>query len=454
MSTLSAVILAAGAGTRMKSQKSKVVHEVCFRPLIQWVYQTANKAGAEKIVTVVGHKAEQVTSCLGEDKLYALQEQQLGTGHAVMCAMSELTEDGCVLVLSGDVPLITPETLHAAVAYHNENRLSATVITAEVSHPTGYGRIIRDDNSDVKSIVEEKDASPAQKQVTEINSGLYCFDIGLLRAALTELNTDNSQGEYYLTDTLAILLKNGYRVGAYKMEDPHEIMGINDRVQLAQADEIMRRKLVEAHMLKGVTVLDPSTTYIGADVTIGQDTLLYPGCILQGTVTIGQDCRIGPNCHIINSSIGDRTECISSVMTNSLVGCDTHVGPFAYIRPNCKVGNEVKVGDFVELKNTNIDDGTKISHLTYVGDSDVGKGVNFGCGTVTVNYDSKNKHRTTIGNHAFIGCNTNLVAPVTIGDNAYTAAGSTITEDVPENSLAIARQRQSTKEDWRLKKEF
>jgi len=454
MSAISAIILAAGAGTRMKSNKSKVVHEVCGKPLISWVYNAAAAAGAKKTVTVIGHKAEQVKACLGEEKAYALQDNQLGTGHAVMCAMPELDDDSCVLVLSGDVPLITYETLKSAVDYHCEHRLAATIITAEVKKPHGYGRIIRDEESNVKSIVEEKDATAAQKLVTEINSGLYCFDTGMLRAALSELKNDNAQGEFYLTDTIAILLKNGYCVGAYKLENNKEIMGINDRVQLAEAEQIMRNNIIRKHMLNGVTMIDPSATYVGADVEIGMDTIIYPGCNLEGKTNIGSGCIIGPYSTVKNSEIGDRTECVNSVVTDSKIGTDTHIGPFSYIRPNCVVGSKVKVGDFVELKNSNIDDGTKISHLTYVGDSDVGKNVNFGCGTVTVNYDSKKKHRTTIGDNAFIGCNTNLVAPVKIGDNAYTAAGSTITEDVPSDSLAIARGRQVVKENWRNKKQF
>ncbi len=451
---VSSIILAAGAGTRMKSEKSKVVHEICFKPLIKWVYSAAENAGIEKIVTVVGHKAEQVKSCLGEDKIYAMQAEQLGTGHAVMCAMPEISDDGCVIILSGDAPLITEETLRNAIEYHNKNRLSATVITAIIPNPHGYGRIIRDDEGNVKSIVEEKDATAAQKLVTEINSGLYCFDSGLLRAALTNIKTENAQGEYYLTDTIEILIKNGYNVGAYTLSQPEEIMGINDRLQLAEAQSIMQKRLAKKHQTEGVTVIDPSNTYFGENVRIGKDTVVYPGCVIYDNVTIGENCIIGPNCTIKNSVIGDSCEVLNSVIYDSEIGKNVHIGPFAYIRPNCKVGDNAKVGDFVELKNSAIGDGTKISHLTYVGDSDVGENVNFGCGTVTVNYDSKKKHRTKIGDNCFIGCNTNLIAPVELGSGSYTAAGSTITENVPENSLAIARSKQTNKENWVLTKEF
>ncbi|MBQ9097368.1 MAG: bifunctional UDP-N-acetylglucosamine diphosphorylase/glucosamine-1-phosphate N-acetyltransferase GlmU [Clostridia bacterium] len=454
MSNVSAIILAAGAGTRMKSAYSKVVHKVCGAPLVEWVYNAGEEAGVSKTVVVVGHKSEQVVGCLGEDKLYAIQEKQLGTGHAVMCAIPNLDDGGCVLVLSGDVPLITSETLKNAIEYHSEHRFAATIITAEVENPFGYGRIIRNETGDVKAIVEEKDASAAQKLITEINSGLYCFDTGLLRAALSELTTKNAQGEYYLTDTIEILLKNGYTVGAYKMADNKEIMGINDRMQLAHAESVMRRRIAEKHMKNGVTIIDPNSTYIGPNVSIEQDSVILPGTILEGNTVIGQECEIGPSSRIIGSVIGCGSTVENSVVKESNIGSNVKIGPFAYIRPNCKVADNVKVGDFVELKNSNIGDGTKISHLTYVGDSDVGKNVNFGCGTVTVNYDSKKKYRTTIGDNAFIGCNTNLIAPVEVGDRAYTAAGSTITENVPADSLAVARNHQVNKENWVKNKKF
>ena len=437
MSSLSSVILAAGSGAGMKSDKAKVTHEVCFTPIIKLVYSAAEGAGVDNIITVIGNNSQEVKNCLGEDKKYAYQEHQLGTGHAVMSAMSQLSDGDTLLVLSGDVPLVTSATLRAAIKYHFDNRLAATVITANLDNPGGYGRILRDENLNVKAIIEDKDATPLQKQITEVNSGLYCFDIGLLRAALSDLKNDNSQSEYYLTDTIEILLENGYSVGAYRAADPSEICGINDRVQLAAAENSLRKKINRNLMLSGVTLIDPATTYIGTEVEIGQDTVIYPNTIIKGNTKIGSGCEI-----------------ISSVITDSIIGDNVHIGPFAFIRPGCSVGSNVKVGDFVELKNSQIGSGTKISHLTYVGDSDVGENVNFGCGTVTVNYDSKNKHRTTIGDNAFIGCNSNLVAPVTIGSGAYTAAGSTVTDDVPDDSLAIARARQVNKNGWVKKKKF
>ncbi len=452
MSEISAIVLAAGEGKRMKSGTSKVLHQVCFYPLIQWVYNAAECAGAQKIVTVVGHLAEQVKECLGEDKSYAVQTHQLGTGHAVISAMPQLDDGGCVIVLSGDVPLITAQTLESVVKYHQAHRYAATVLTASVDNPAGYGRIIRSENGQVRMIVEEKDATDEQRRIAEINSGIYCFDTGLLRAALDDLKNDNAQGEYYLTDTIDILITNGYNVGAYELENSHEIMGINDRAQLAEAEVLMRKRIAQKLMTLGVTLIDPSNTYIGPDVEVENDVVIYPGCILSGTCRIGEGTVIGFNTRITNAQIGKRCEIESAVITSSTIGDDTHIGPFAYIRPGSVIGDHVKIGDFVEIKNSSVGNGTKVSHLTYVGDSDVGCDVNFGCGTVTVNYDGQKKYRTTIMDRAFIGCNTNLVAPVTIGEGAYTAAGSTITEDVPPNSLAIARSRQSIKENWRLRK--
>ncbi len=454
MSSISSVILAAGLGTGMNSNNPKVTHEICFTPIIKLVYSAAENAGISNIITVIGPNSEQVKTCLGEDKKYAYQQQQLGTGHAVMSVMPQLSDGDTLLVLSGDAPLVTGDTLRAAIKYHFDNRHAATIITADLDNPSGYGRILRDENLNVKSIIEDKDATVLQKQITEVNSGMYCFDIGLLRAALSDLKNDNSESEYYLTDTIEILLENGYSVGAYRAEDPSEICGINNRVQLADAELTLRNRINKNFMLSGVTLIDPASTYIGTEVEIESDTIIYPNTVIKGKTKIASGCTIGSSCMIENSEIGAGSDLLSSVVIDSKIGENVHVGPFAYIRPNCVVSDNVKVGDFVELKNSNIGTGTKISHLTYVGDSDVGKNVNFGCGTVTVNYDSKRKHRTTIGDNAFIGCNSNLVAPVTVGDGAYTAAGSTITEDVPEDALAVARARQVNKEGWVKKKKF
>ncbi len=452
MNNFTAIILAAGMGTRMKSEMPKVIHSICGKTLCGWVIDAAARAGADKVTAVIGHKAEMVREKLSGKCGFVLQAEQKGTGHAVMQAEAHIPDGVCV-ILNGDTPLITSETIKAAVSHHIRSGNSATVITAVLPDATGYGRIVRDTEQNVKKIVEHKDASDEELRINEVNSGMYVFSGADLRSALSLLTPNNAQGEYYLTDTLQILLEKGRKIGAFTVSDNDEIRGINDRVQLSQAENIMRTRINTAHMLSGVTISMPETVMIEADVEIGADTVVCQNVVLKSGTKIGTGCVIGTGSIIERSVIGNNVDILSSVITESYVGDNTHVGPFAYIRPNCKVGENVKVGDFVELKNSSIDDGTKISHLTYVGDSDVGKRVNFGCGTVTVNYDGKNKFRTKIGDDAFIGCNTNLVAPVTVKDGAFTAAGSTITDDVPENGLAIARARQVNKEGWKKPKE-
>ncbi len=440
------VILAAGMGTRMKSDIPKVLHKICGKPLCKWVIDASKEAGAGNIVTVIGHGADMVREVLGASCEYAVQAEQKGTGHAVMQAAPLIAADeGYVVILNGDIPLITAQTIKNAVEYHKESGNAATVLTAVFDDAAGYGRIVRE-NGGVKKIVEQKDASDEEKQIKEINSGMYVFDTKSLIYALEELTPNNAQGEYYLTDTIEILIDFGKKVGAYVIDDSDEIRGINDRVQLNEAETIMRRRINEAHMKNGVTMRIPESIYIEDGVEIGQDTEICPNVTLKSGTKIGSNCIIGTGSVLERAVIHDEADILNSVIIDSEVGSNTHVGPFAYIRPNCRVGENVKVGDFVELKNSTVDDGTKISHLTYVGDSDVGKDVNFGCGTVTVNYDGKNKHRTTISDNAFIGCNTNLVSPVTIGKGAYIAAGSTITDDIPSDNLSIARARQVNKE--------
>jgi len=449
MEYIAALILAAGEGKRMKSNTSKVLHKVAGKPVVEWVYESVKKAGIEDSILVVGHKADQVKEYMKDRVKYAFQEKQLGTGHAVMQAEEFLAgKDGYVLVLYGDTPLITSQTISDTLKFHKENNNSATVITAELSDPTGYGRIVRDDKGNVLRIVEHKDANDEERSIKEVNSGMYCFTIKYLLEALKGLSNNNSQGEYYLTDTLEILINRGLKVGTIKVADSSEILGINDRVQLAEASEIMRRRILTKLMKSGVTIIDPASTYIDDGVEIGMDTIIYPGTILEKGTVIGENCIIGPNSRIVGATIGNNVEVNNSVVLESTVGDDTHVGPFAYMRPGSTVGRHVKIGDFVEIKNSNIGDETKISHLTYVGDADVGKNVNLGCGVVFVNYDGKKKNRTVVGDNAFIGCNVNLVSPVKVGEDAYIAAGSTITEEVPENSLAIARCRQTIKENW------
>ncbi len=447
------VILSAGLGTRMKSQLPKVLHKVCGKPLTQWVIEAAKKAGAEKTVTVVGHKGDMVKEVLGNITSFAVQEKQLGTGHAVMQAIDYIKEyRGFVVVLNGDTPLITPETIKKAVEYHSTCGNSATVITAVLEDSTGYGRIVRDENGNILKIVEQKDADSRELLIKEVNSGMYIFCADKLSEALEKITPNNAQGEYYLTDTISILLRNGNKAGAYTLEDNDEIRGINDRVQLYEAERIMRNRINKKYMLSGVTMINPDNTYIEDSVVIEPDVVIEANVSLSGSTRIHSGTVIGSGSKISDSEIFSGAEIMSSVICSSTVRGGAHVGPFAYIRPGSDVGENVKVGDFVELKNSKIGSGTKISHLTYIGDSDVGSGVNFGCGCVTVNYDGKKKYRTVVEDNAFIGCNTNLVSPVTVKKNAYIAAGSTITDEVPENSLAIARSRQIVKNNWKDKR--
>ena len=447
------VILAAGMGTRMKSKMPKVLHKVCGKPLSKWVIDASEAAGADKVCAVVGHKAETVKEVLGDVCEFALQAEQKGTGHAVLQAIDVIKNSkGEVVILNGDTPLITAETINKAIEYHKNNGNQATVITAILDDATGYGRIVRDNDGSVLKIVEQKDASKEEKKINEVNSGMYVFDAQSLVYALDKITPNNAQGEYYLTDTLEILLSAGKKIGGYAISDNDEIRGINDRVQLNEAEKIMQKRINEYHMRNGVTMRNPESVYIEDGVEIGNDTEICQNVTIKSGTKIGSDCVIGSGSMLDRAVIHDGVDVLSSVILESEVDEGTHVGPFAYIRPNCHVGKEVKVGDFVELKNSNIDDGTKISHLTYIGDSDVGKRVNFGCGTVTCNYDGKKKYRTTIGDDCFVGCNTNFVSPINVGDGVYIAAGSTITEDIPENSLSIARARQVNKEGWKDKR--
>ncbi len=445
----SLVVLAAGEGKRMKSSKSKVVFEVCGKEMVNHVIDEAVKGGADECCVVVGHKADMVMAAIGDKAEFVMQTEQKGTGHAVMQAADFLRKSENVMILAGDTPLICAETLKRAMDEHIASGNSCTVLTAVIDNPFGYGRIIRDENGDVSKIVEQKDATADEAAVCEINSGMYCFKAAELLKALDKITNNNAQNEYYLTDTLSIMKTEGLKVGAFIVDDATEISGVNDRLQLSQAEKVMRKRINTYHALNGVTFIDIDNTYIEPDVTIGADSVIYPGALLQKASHIGKNVVIGPNCRIVNSTIEDGCDVYFSTVVDSKVGENTHVGPYAYLRPNSNVGSNCKVGDFVELKNASLGDGTKVSHLTYIGDAEVGKNVNFGCGTVIVNYDGKNKYKTVIGDNAFIGCNSNLVSPVKVNNNAYIAAGSTITEEVPEDSLAIARSRQVIKDNWK-----
>ncbi len=436
----------------MKSGTSKVLHEIFHKPLVYYPIEAARYAGAQEVCLVVGHKSEEVMETFGDTVKYALQAERLGTGHAVMQAMDFIGDDGEILVLYGDTPLITAQTIEKMLAFHRKKKNAVTVLSALVDDPTGYGRIVRDESKHFVKIVEQKDATDEEKRITEINGGMYVFEAKHLKSALSKITNNNKQQEYYLTDTIEILLHEGYNVDAIAIMNPDDILGVNSREQLAQATAIMKQRINRKHMDNGVTLIDPHHTYIDPEVEIGQDTVIEPGCIIEGNTSIGENCIIGYNTKIRNCKVGNSVAIESSMLIDSQIDEGCHIGPFAYIRPNSHIGAKVKIGDFVEIKNATIGEGTKVSHLTYIGDADVGRDVNFGCGTVVVNYDGEKKHRTIIKDHAFIGCNTNLVSPVVIEENVYTAAGSTITQDVPKNSLAIARARQEIKPEWVTKK--
>ncbi|OKP76934.1 bifunctional N-acetylglucosamine-1-phosphate uridyltransferase/glucosamine-1-phosphate acetyltransferase [Paenibacillus sp. P3E] len=441
-----AVVLAAGQGKRMKSKLYKVLHPVCGKPMVGHVLDTVKATGCQRTVVVVGHGAEKVKAYVGQNAEYVLQETQLGTGHAVKQAKDLLGgETGTTVVICGDTPLVTAETLEGLMALHEGQNAAATVLTAVMEQPAGYGRIIRGKDGGVLKIVEQKDCSPEEAAVNEINTGTYCFDNTKLFAALEKVTSSNNQQEYYLTDVIGILRAQGDIVLGYQAHDAAESIGVNDRLALSEAEGLMRQRINRQHMLNGVTIIDPASTYIAADVIIGADTTLYPGTTLKGKTVIGEDCIIGPSSEIEDCVVMDGAEVKHSVLNQAQVGARTSVGPFAYLRPGAVLGEEVKIGDFVEIKNASIGDGSKVSHLSYIGDATVGKNVNVGCGAITVNYDGYNKSRTEIGDDAFIGSNVNLVAPVTVGKGAFVVAGSTITRSVSENDLAIARVRQENK---------
>jgi bifunctional UDP-N-acetylglucosamine pyrophosphorylase / glucosamine-1-phosphate N-acetyltransferase len=444
-----AVILAAGQGTRMKSKLYKVLHPVCGKPMVQHVVDQVRTLNIQEMVTVIGHGAEMVKAQLGEESHYALQSEQLGTAHAVMQAQQSLEgKEGVTIVVCGDTPLIKAETMESLFKHHEELSAKATILTASIDDPTGYGRIIRNENGFVEKIVEHKDATEAEREINEINTGTYCFDNAALFEALKKVSNDNVQGEFYLPDVVEILKNQGEVVTAFQTNDLEETLGVNDRVALAEAERIMRSRINESHMRNGVTIIDPANTYIESDVVIGQDTIVLPGTILKGRTVIGADCQIGPNSEIDTCEVGDETVIRQSAAYNSKIGTLVNIGPFAHIRPDSAIHDEVKIGNFVEIKKAVFGKGSKASHLSYIGDAEVGNDVNIGCGSITVNYDGKNKFLTKIEDGVFIGCNSNLVAPVTIGKGAYVAAGSTVTKDVPDNSLAIARAQQVNKENY------
>lgn len=444
-----AVILAAGKGTRMKSKLYKVLHPVLGKPMVEHVVDQLDQIGVSRQIVIVGHGAEAVQDTLGTRVEYAVQEEQLGTGHAVQMAEAELAgKAGATLVVCGDTPLLTAETLEALLAHHEAQQAKVTVLTAIADDATGYGRVVRGEDGNVTKVVEHKDASETELAINEINTGTYVFDNELLFDALKQVGNNNAQGEYYLPDVISIAKEAGEVVAAHTAPTFDETIGVNDRVALSQAEAIMRKRTNERLMREGVTFMDPASTYISPDVVIGSDTIIYPGTVILGKTTIGSECVIGPNSDIRNSVIEDHVVVRQSVVTDSKIGEAAQVGPFAHLRQQAVLGANTRVGNFVEIKKSSFGDGAKASHLSYIGDASIGERVNLGCGSITVNYDGKNKFETVVEDDAFVGCNVNLIAPVKVGKGAIVAAGSTITNDVPEEALAIARERQTNKEGY------
>lgn len=448
-----AIIMAGGKGTRMKATCPKVMCKVLFEPMIKYVTDAVKAAGAEDICVITGYEHEVLESYLAQldgNIKTVLQQPQLGTGHAVMQAQSFIDShlDDDIIILNGDGPLIDADTINKAYDYHKQNNNSITLISAIVEDTNGIGHILRDENGTLVRIIEHKDATEEQKKINESNAGFYWFNGRDLSYALSKITNNNAQNEYYITDSLEILISAGKNAGAYVVENNEVTLGANDRVQLNNLNNIMRKNINRAHMLAGVDIPCTDGVMIGKDVKIGSSTVILPNTIILGDTVIGENCTIGPNTYIDNSSVGDDVILDNCKLTDSTVESGVDAGPFVKVRANSVLKKGVHIGNFVEVKNSVIGEGSKSAHLTYIGDSDVGSGVNFGCGTVTCNYDGKNKYRCNIGDGAFIGCNTNLIAPVTVGESAYIAAGSTITDDVPSDSLAVARARQEIKENW------
>ena len=455
MNQLTAVILAAGEAKRMRSARPKVLHPLCGRPLIAYPVSAARALGA-RVVLVVGRAAEEVRAAVAaaSGATFVEQKERLGTGHAVLQAHVACGDGaGTLLVLPGDVPLLSAATLKRLVDHHVASGAAATLLSAEVPDPTGYGRVVREQGRPV-GIVEHRDATPAQRQIREIGTSVYCFDARRFWPAMAQVTPENDQGEYYLTDVIGILGRQGQRLEAVVTTDPSECLGVNDRKQLAELGAIMRGRILDRLMAAGVTVVDPAGTYVDDTVTIGPDTVLYPGVILEGRTALGAECVVSAGCHLVDTTVGDRVLLKSySVLAASTVEDGAQLGPFCHLRPQSHVGANAKIGNFVELKESRIGRGSKVPHLSYVGDTQMGERVNVGAGTITCNYDGTAKHETVIGDRVFVGTNSSLVAPLTIGEGAYVAAGSVITKDVPPGALAVARGRQETREGWVARKQ-
>ncbi len=446
------VVLAAGEGTRMKSSIPKVLHAVGGRSLVHHAVDAAEQLEPDHLLVVVGHGRDQVTAHLAEVAPKAttvVQDQQLGTGHAVSCALDGLQElTGTVVVTYGDVPLLTAETLRALLTTHADEANAVTVLTAQLDEPGGYGRILRGADGSIEGVVEQKDATDAQRAIPEINSGVYAFDAAALRVGLARLDTDNAQGELYLTDVLSHARAEGGRVGGLVVEDVWQVEGVNDRLQLATLHRELNRRTVERWMRAGTTVVDPATTWIDADVTLEPDTYLEPNVLLRGSTHIASGAVVGPNCHLLDTQVGAGASVTNTTSDGALIGAEATVGPYTYLRPGTRLGRGAKAGGFVEMKKAELGDGAKVPHLSYVGDATIGEGANIGAGTIFANYDGVAKHHTTVGEHSFVGSDSVLVAPVAVADGSYVAAGSTITSDVAPGELAVARGKQRSIAGW------
>ncbi len=439
MSDLLTIILAAGKGTRMKSEKNKVLHKVAGKEMINHVINSASNISSD-IVCIVGHQADQVKSVVKNDKVdFRLQSKQLGTAHAVRQAKEEIkSHTGDVLILYADIPLIQEETLKKMNEYHLEKSASLTILTAVLKNPTGYGRIIRDKQNEITNIVEEDDANNKQKKIDEINSGIMCVDSKLLNDALDNIDNNNAQNEYYLTDIVDYIKSKNKKILPFTIKDDKEIIGVNDRVGLSEAEKVLRTRINNKHMENGVTIIDPETTYIDEEVNIGSDTIIYPFSYIEGNTKIGKNNIIRPNNNIVDCVIGDNNNIKNNnVIKNSIIKNNCNIGPFAHVRPGCNIEDNVKIGDYVELKKANVDKGTKVPHLAYVGDAQIGKDTNIGAGTIFANYDGTNKNKTIVGNSVFIGSNSTLVAPLQINDGAKTGAGAVVTKDVKKDTTVI-----------------
>ncbi|MCD6583015.1 MAG: bifunctional UDP-N-acetylglucosamine diphosphorylase/glucosamine-1-phosphate N-acetyltransferase GlmU [Desulfuromusa sp.] len=452
---LAAVILAAGKGTRMRSALPKVLHPICGEPMLYYPLAAARQAGFSQLKVVIGHQAERVSQAFSdEDVTWVKQTDQLGTGHALMCAADSLRGySGPLLLHCGDVPLLKPGTLQQLLKYHSQQKSTVTVLTAQMPNPQGYGRIIRD-GEQILQIIEEKEADEQQRQITEINAGTYLFDAAFVLSALRGLNKNNAQGEYYLTDVVAAAVAAGKKTRALCVDDPTEVMGINDRCQLAEAEVLMRWKINADLMFGGVSMVDPTTVYIDNGVEIGTDTILHPNVHLRGKTTIGKNCIIETGVVVVDSQIVDGVHLkAGSAIEESQIGPNCKIGPMAHLRPGTVLVGNNKIGNFVETKKIQMGEKAQASHLTYLGDAEIGRNVNFGCGTITCNYDGVNKHITIVEDDVFVGSDCQFIAPVKIGRNSLIAAGSTITKDVPPDSLALSRTDQKNIDGWRLRKQ-